>query len=268
MLRERTAIRLKALIVILMAIFFAYQFVTGTLYYYIGPRFGWLTIVAVALLILIGGSYHLVEGQEDPAGDAPHTHGHGHHGGDHTPHENSARDHHTHDHAPAGWWPLLLVSLPLMLGILVPAQPLGASAISNRGVNTEVAATADETERTLTIVAGERNVLDWVRAMNEDPDPAALTGEKADVIGFVYRDPRFADDQFMVARFTITCCVADALAIGLVTESAGASDLPDDSWVRVEGTFAEGALDGQAMPVLVAETVTPIQPPEHPYLYP
>jgi putative membrane protein len=88
------------------------------------------------------------------------------------------------------------------------------------------------------------------------------------VIGFVYRDPRFAENQFMVARFTITCCVADALAIGLVTEADDAADLPDDSWVRVEGTFAEGTLDGDAMPVLVAETVTPIEPPEHPYLYP
>jgi putative membrane protein len=278
MLRRRTAIRLKALILILTAIFFAYKFVNGTLYYYIGPRFGWLTLVAVALLILIGGAYNLVEGEGDPADDAPGEGVHAHQGHDHAHqydghqhddhHDHSTHDHHAHHHSPANWWPLLLVSLPLMLGTLVPAQPLGASAISNRGVNTEVAVAADETERTLTVVAGERNVLDWVRAMSEDPDPAALDGEGADVIGFVYRDPRFAENQFMVARFTITCCVADALAIGLVAEADGAADLPDDSWVRVEGTFAEGSLDGDAMPVLVAETVTPIQPPEHPYLYP
>jgi putative membrane protein len=269
MLRQRTAVRLKALILILMAIFFAYKFVNGTLYYYIGPRFGWLTLVAVALLILIGGAYNLVEGEGDPAGDAPGEPSRAHQGHERAHHDHASRDHHAHDHShTAGWWPLLLVSLPLLFGILVPAQPLGASAISNRGVSTEVAVAADETERTLTVVAGERNVLDWVRAMSENPDPAALDGERADVIGFVYRDPRFAENQFMVARFTITCCVADALAIGLVAEADDAADLPDDSWVRVEGTFAEGALDGDAMPVLVAETVTPIEPPEHPYLYP
>jgi putative membrane protein len=252
-INKRAAVRIKALLLILLAIFFAEKFVSGTLYYYIGPRFGWLAIVAVMLLILIGGSYSLPSGSTgDEHDDHPHhNHGHGHDHGD----QVSA-------------WPILLVALPLVLGVSVPASPLGSSAVDVRGVSTEFSTTASSGERTLTIVPGERNVLDWVEAINEADDPAEIAGEPADVIGFVYRDPRFADNQFMLARFTITCCVADAMAIGIVIEDPAAAEYAADTWVRVEGEFAEGAVDGNTMPVLVAEAITPIEPPEQPYLYP
>jgi uncharacterized repeat protein (TIGR03943 family) len=251
-INKRAAVRIKALLLILLAIFFAEKFVSGTLYYYIGPRFGWLAIVAVTLLILIGGSYSLTSNPTSDEGhDNHHHHDHGHDHGD-----------------QASAWPILLVALPLVLGVTVPARPLGSSAVDVRGVSTEFTTTASNGERTLTIVPGERNVLDWVEAINEADEPAEITGEPADVIGFVYRDPRFAADQFMLARFTITCCVADAMAIGIVIEDPAAADYAADTWVRVEGEFAEGTVDGNTMPVLIAEAITPIEPPEQPYLYP
>lgn len=253
-LPARAAARLKALILILTAVFFAQKFVSGTLYYYIGPRFGWLSLLAVMLLILIGGAYDLTR-REDEADEHQH-------------HEHEHDHHHGHDAETVSAWPLLLVSLPLILGVLIPVQPLGASAVGNRGVSTDIAAAAGEETQTLTIVPGERNVLDWVRAISESADPAELTGEAVDVIGFVYRDVRFNEDQFMVSRFTITCCVADAMAIGLVVEADGAADFPADSWVRVRGALSEGAVYGDPMPVVLAEEVTPVQVPEHPYLYP
>jgi putative membrane protein len=248
---QRTATRLKALILILMAIFFAEKFASGKLYYYIGPRFAWLAIVAVALLILLAGAYNLIgKGKED------------HH------HDHADHDHHYDPSSErASIWPLVVVALPLALGVIVPAQPLGASAVSTRGISTDVAA-AGGSENRLTIVPAERNVLDWVRALNATTDPAGLNGQEADVVGFVYRDPRFADDQFMVGRFTLTCCVADALAIGLVVKSDQSARLQQDTWVRVKGSFLAGDLDGQKMPVLIADEITPVQEPEQPYLYP
>lgn len=261
-LPTRTLTRLKALVVILTAIFFAQKYASGTLYYYIGPRFGWLTLVAVLLLIMIGSAYDIARPmrrvREKTDEGEPGTH------------ENEHAHDHTHEHAAgrASVWPLLIMLLPLALGVAIPARPLGASAIASRGIATDVAVTAGDGERMLTIVPGERNVLDWVRVINTSPDPAALDGEEADVVGFVYRDVRFADDQFMVARFTITCCVADASAIGLVVQAEDAGHFAEDSWVRVQGRFAPGSFYGGDLPVLIAEAVTPVQPPEHPYLYP
>lgn len=243
---QRTANRLKALVLILMAIFFAEKFWSGKLYYYIGPRFSWLALVAVALLILLAGAYNLVEEKKT--------------------YDHAGEDHSGHDHGRASWWPLIITVIPLILGVLIPARPLGASAIDVRGVSMDVA--SGTSGRELTIVPSERNILDWVRVMNVISDPAELKGQEADVVGFVYRDPRFADDQFMVGRFTLTCCVADALAIGIVVQTDETVSLDDDTWVRVRGTFVEGSLAGQEMPVLFASSIERVQVPDQPYLYP
>jgi putative membrane protein len=254
--------RLKALVLILLAIFFAEKLVNGRLYYYISPRFGWLSVVAIGLFIILAGGYNppkRVQGEGEPAEHPDHADDHEHHDHGHD---------HDHDHGKPALWPIGIVALPLILGVLVPAKPLGASAVSNRGVSTDFAASAESSESTLSVVASERNVLDWVQAYAANPDPASLAGQQADVVGFVYRDTRFTGDQFMVARFTITCCVADASAIGLLVQADDASQFASDSWVRVAGTFGEGQLDGQALPVLLAEEITPVQPPEQPYLYP
>lgn len=245
--------RLQALLVILLAIFLAQKFWSGQLFYYIGPRFSWLSLLAVVLLIAIAGAYDLTRNEGPSRHEVEHDH---------------PEQVHTHDGEAHSVWPLALVALPLVLGVVVPATPLGASAVATRGMTTEVAVAADQEGSTLMIVPGERNVLDWVRAMNANSDPAALNGEEADIVGFVYRDARFNDDQFMVGRFTITCCVADALAIGLVVQSDEAANVATEAWVRVTGTFKAGTFDGTEMPVLHADSITPVQQPEQPYLYP
>jgi uncharacterized repeat protein (TIGR03943 family) len=155
----------------------------------------------------------------------------------------------------------------VLLSVAVPARPLGASAIANRGIAMDVAIASDQQSK-LTIVPGKRNILDWARIISTTTNPSVLDGQEVDVVGFIYRDVRFSGNQFMVARFTITCCVADALAIGVVVSADDASEYPTDTWVRVQGSFHEGVLDGTAMPVLVADEIAPVQPPEQPYLYP
>lgn len=264
---ERTYLALKALILVGLAIFLADKLFNGTLYYYIAPRFAWLSLVAVALFIALAQSYGLFDrsASDDaqteglsplPAGSEPHDH------------DDHAHHHHHHEPARRSLWPLLIVAMPVILGVVVPARPLGTSAIANRGVSTDIAVAADAAGSTLTVIPAERNVLDWVRAMNENPAPDALNGAEADVVGFVYRDPLFADDQFMVARFVLVCCVADATPVGLVVQTPDAAAFQADTWVRVRGAFAQGAVNGEPMPVLVAESVEAVAPPPQPYLYP
>jgi putative membrane protein len=97
---------------------------------------------------------------------------------------------------------------------------------------------------------------------------SSFNGKQADVIGFVYREPTFGDKQFMVARFTISCCVADAGAIGVPVEWDAAQDFPADTWVRVQGTWEVGEFRGDTVPILQPLTIEKIDQPEHPYLYP
>jgi putative membrane protein len=158
--------------------------------------------------------------------------------------------------------------VPLVLGVVIPARPLGATAVSTRGMTTDVAISSVADTSTLTIIPSERNLLDWVRAINALSDPASLNGQEADVVGFVYRDPRFTEDQFMVGRFTLTCCVADALAIGLVVQSDQTEALQPDTWVRIKGAFQAGNAAGEIIPILIANEIVRVEEPDQPYLYP
>ena len=62
-------------------------------------------------------------------------------------------------------------------------------------------------------------MLDWFNQLRTAADPVNdLAGQQATVTGFVFRDERFAADQFMVTRYAVSCCVADASIVGLVVD--------------------------------------------------
>lgn len=234
---------LKTLLLALMGIFLYTHLYNGTILYYINQRFVTLTWLAAVGLVLVGVSYY-----------------------------RRLQDDHHHEHGDLTWVGLLIVSLPMLLGWLVPPQPLGAAAVSNREINIGTGSSlssvaAPGRDNTMGLVIGEKNILDWLRDFQSSPDPAVFNGQEVHVIGFVYRDDRFADDQFMVARFTVSCCVADASPIGLIVRWPETAELPTDQWVDVTGHFEVGTFNGITMPILVADELTPTDPPAQPYLY-
>lgn len=171
---------------------------------------------------------------------------------------------------PAGrpGWALWLVVLPLLAGLLVPARPLGVSALANRGINTGAGLTARAGSGALNAIAipsTQRSVLDWIRISN---DGNLAPGEMADVVGFVYHDGRLPENQFLVGRFSIACCVADAVALGMVVSWPDAAGLPDNRWVRVAGPLQVYSLEGRNLPMIAAQRVEIIPEPEQPYLFP
>lgn len=228
--------------------YFAFVVLSGRWALYIDDSFQWLSVVAVALFSLMALG-HLAGGEDDTAGMQ-----------DDVPEE---------EHTTVNTWSILIVAVPLFLGLVIPARPLGADAISTRGVDTTFtsASLSNSGSESLTIVASQRNVLDWARAIASSPEPSEFDGQEATVVGFVFRDSRFGDNQFMVTRFTLSCCVADAMAVGLVVNSDDATEFATDTWVRIEGTFQETEFDESFIPVLYAESITPVEQPAQPYLY-
>lgn len=238
---------LKTLILILMGAFLFNRVIDGTVLFYISQRFVTLTWLAAGGFLLVGASYYLISGQQ---------------------HEHD----HNHQHEQLTWVGLLIVMLPLLFGWLVPARPLGAAAIGNREINLgsmgSLASVAPpQSGDALSLAPGQKNIIDWLSAFQRSSDPAAFDGQEARIIGFVYRDSRFADDTFMVARFTVSCCVADAAPIGLIVQWPDTAELPDDQWVEVTGHFSAGSFNGQPIPILIADEIVPIDPPAQPYLY-
>ncbi|MCA9907298.1 MAG: TIGR03943 family protein [Anaerolineae bacterium] len=226
--------------------YFSWIIVTGNFANYINLRFAWLSYVAAAIFLLLGvwSLYGVLR-------DTGHDHHHDHD--------------HEHEHG-VSWGMLAIIAVPLVIGTLIPSQPLGVEAISGSIAITNAAAVANVTN--FTIDPLERNVLDWLRVFNSVNDYAEINGEPADLIGFVYREATFADDQFMVARYSISCCVADASAMGIPVTWPDTAVLEQGQWVRVQGAFQVASFRDDELPILQAQTVELVEQPEHPYLYP
>lgn len=162
-------------------------------------------------------------------------------------------------------WAYLLLAVPLLLGVLVPAQPLGADTLASRSGELNAVAPSGRAA-SLSGDTARWNLLDWSTALTVRG--SELEGSAADVVGFVFHDAELGPDAFYVVRYVVTCCAADGAGVGLPVQWAGGAGLPENSWVRVRGSIAGANLAGVEQPALRAETVEPVAQPENPYLYP
>lgn len=240
----------------------------GTLAFYINQRFAWLSLVAVLLFLVLAltVAYKLIERKR-----AVPAVGFGEDGAV-LPLSVASMPGASTTHGKTSAIGILIVAIPAVLGLVMPARPLTASAIESRGIGFTApnrpgspASNVTQLERPATTT---RNILDWLRTFSNADDLGKFNNQSADVIGFVYKDPRTKANQFWVSRFTVSCCVADAAAIGLLVQSDQVASLKADSWVRVTGKFQLGEFNGEKMPTLITEKIEPVPQPNQPYLYP
>ena len=160
--------------------------------------------------------------------------------------------------------------IPVLLGLGIAPRALGADAIGQQGTAlNQIAQRPQVTTINPTAVdTTEWNVYDWVVATSIDP--LALKGKTVQIDGFVVRNPdmQLADDQFMLARYVLTCCVADAGGVGMHVQWANSAAYPNDQWVHVEGTIDLQDVAGVMQPLVIAKSVAPIKTPLKPYLVP
>ncbi len=162
-----------------------------------------------------------------------------------------------------GRWPgYLLLLLPLLIGLFVPARPLGADALP---ADTTVTSGAGQGGIPLDGDTADWTLLQWGTALAVGGRD--IQGAPVDVIGFVYQHPQRAFPGFTVARYAIVCCIADVKGIGVPVAWPAGVDLPMNSWVRVRGTFGRTTIGGQETPAILATTVESVAQPAEPYLY-
>jgi uncharacterized repeat protein (TIGR03943 family) len=243
----RAAAALRAGVVLALAALLAVRYLDGSLGYYVNLRYGWLTVVAVACLVALAAVLMAA------AVRGGHASGH---------------------HERLSWLGIGLLALPVVLG-LIPPRPLGTAAMATRalqiGAIPAAAGRAVTADATIADPGGARTVLDWLvlfhQADGTGGDASRFAGETARVRGFVYRDERFPAGTFMVSRFLLSCCVADAVPIGLAVRWPDADFLDDDAWVWVTGEFSVEIFLDERVPMLVATEVVAAEQPAQPYLY-
>ncbi|GAB4183519.1 MAG: TIGR03943 family protein [Roseiflexaceae bacterium] len=165
--------------------------------------------------------------------------------------------------APGRGWSYTLLGMLLLFGTVTPAQPLGAAALDTRGIRSS--AEFGSAARPRPSDSQQWNLLDWVFALGDSPPPSA--GTAVLIEGFLFRSAETPAEEFMLARYVVQCCAADASAVGLPVRWQTAADLPRDQWLRVEGWLAWEERQGGLQPLVVATRVDRIDPPSDPYLY-
>lgn len=125
-------------------------------------------------------------------------------------------DHEQHHHA-AGRLAALAVMVPLVINALVPSTGLTSYAVGKR-------ATVDFSALASQMTADYEAELARAEQLDQEypqltiaqiltlasQDPARAEGRKFSSIGFVYHQEGLPQDAFMLVRFRMWCCAADA----------------------------------------------------------
>ncbi len=237
MMNKRLFRFLQSLLVSAIAAYLIRLLVGGKLSNYIHQRFNYLIVIAIVLLITLAVLGFL-----------------------------SLRKM-THADGKVSAFPLYILVIPVIFGFFIPIKPLSNEALQSKGVNMGLAGAIDQNEQDL-IPAEERTIIDWVRLLKRDQDSSAIVGQEAKVIGFVYYDPRLEPQEFAIARFVITCCVADASAIAMIVDLPDQDPPPKGAWVEVSGTMDVINVDDEDIPLIHAKSYKVIPVPDQPYLFP
>jgi uncharacterized repeat protein (TIGR03943 family) len=99
-------------------------------------------------------------------------------------------------------------------------------------------------------------------------EPYTLAGVRIRLLGFVTPQHR-GPDSYLLTRFAISCCAADATALRVAIHGDRVVRAPD-TWLEVEGRWQQRTSDHSGQPasdtaVLLAESVRTIKQPSEPY---
>lgn len=152
-----------------------------------------------------------------------------------------------------------LVGFPVVLGLVFQPRALGTASLDTDGVAArQFSASAEAAD------PARRNIYQWAYEF-ETSDPASLVGDEVELIGFVFHKEGDPADRFLIARFVVACCIADAQGFSLPVQWKDAPTLKNDQWIRLTGrvsTAPDGALIVQATEIQLVEA------PSNPYIYP
>jgi uncharacterized repeat protein (TIGR03943 family) len=157
---------------------------------------------------------------------------------------------------------LCLLLVPVVVVAASPAASLGSFAVDRRASFASAFVSSSEDiskgELTLADVAGATRVPELMNAL------VGRAGSEVSFVGFVDRDNDMPADEFLLTRFMISCCVADALTVQVRVTGAPPGEFDSDEWVRVTG-----ALYPVEREVIVdAASVVAVPRPDDPYLNP
>ena len=170
---------------------------------------------------------------------------------------------------PPGVGSLLLLGVAI-LGLVITPQPFASQTAIQRGVG-EIATLTQVKPQSfrVTVNPESRTIIDWQRTLQVSPEPDNYTGQKVKVKGFVVYPDDLPQNYFLVTRFIVTCCAADAYPVSFPVklDQGDRSAYKLDSWVEVSGNMITETLDNKRQLVIQSRQIQSIDRPKNPYDY-
>jgi uncharacterized repeat protein (TIGR03943 family) len=227
----------RMLVLVIWSAFLAWLWISGETVRYLGPRTEWLVpfgalALAAAVAVWIRA----------PAGDEP-------------PARLSLGE-------TMGFAALLV---PVAAGLLLSGTQLGALAASKK-----LTARGIDPSALANLASRGASNLSFVQVKVAEHNPRFADengihpGRDVRLVGFVSRAGKARGGSFELARFYITCCVADSVPIGVTIDPADPHPpaYGRDDWLAVSGELVR---ERRSL-LLRATSIERVKPPHHPYL--
>ncbi len=160
-------------------------------------------------------------------------------------------------------WIMGLMVVPVVLVLFAPVTTLGTFSAGKRAgfSGAGFAASAGD------IGSGELTLIDVAAAETSPEGERALAkraGETVSFLGFVSIRDDTPADEFLLARYVVTCCVADATIAEVRVVNVTPGQFTNEDWVQVNGTIFP---IGREV-IVDASDIAQVERPDHPYLTP
>ena len=181
-------------------------------------------------------------------------------------------------HGPRVAW---LLALPPLALVLIAPPALGAFAASRQptlppptiqtGPTDQAASEVDQALFPPLVPSGDGAAVPMSLAeymVRDYEEPHTLAGVRIRLVGFV-TPQKPGRDGYLLTRFAINCCAADATALKVTIHGDPVPRAPD-TWLEVEGRWQQRTGDdpnqpSSGTPLLLAEAIRVIEQPSSPY---
>ncbi|MEK5111779.1 TIGR03943 family protein [Bacillus albus] len=277
---------IRGIILIGLAMLLFKLFVTGNIYNFIAPKMIKFTYIAFVVILLLGSLQVWRDGREKQD-DC-----------------NCCKHHTALKSGMKSFFVYVVFVVPIISAFLFGSVTIDGSLAGKRGMTQSVQARSmeknekegiqansnwkeilvdqDETsnlkvtdqveEQLEKSMLGQRKIQvedkDYVQTMSIiGQDVKGFKGKEITFSGFIYNDKDVTGDKAVVARYGITCCIADASVWGMIVAGENVKKLPQETWVKITGLLDETTYKGTLFPLVKVNKVEKINKPTDPYVY-
>ncbi|PGV94571.1 TIGR03943 family protein [Bacillus cereus] len=277
---------IRGIILIGLAMLLFKLLVTGNIYNFIAPKMIKFTYIAFVVILIFGIVQVWGDGREKQ-------------------HDYNCCKHHTTSKSGIkSFFVYVLFVVPIVSAFLLGSVTIDGSLAGKRGMNQsvqarslernekegkqvkfderEVLVDSEETSNLATTYKTEEQVIksmlgqrklqvkdkDYVQTMNViGQNVNWFKGKEITFLGFIYKDKDVRGNKAVVARYGITCCIADASVWGMIVTGQNVEKIPEETWVKITGLLDETTYKGTVFTLVKVNKIEKINKPNEPYVY-